>query len=835
MCTNIHTKNMNINYLKNSKDLEVDNAIISKLTVKETLNGTFNIAPSNIQTTPPNTLTVNEISKLIGTQGSLVDTNTSDQIIQSDKKIALSLKADINNGYYALRYDCTPTVFLHSLSYDSNSASIFACASDDQIIRTGFLVGCKPLNQKASTTINKFYVSSLGSQANSTSVKIEDIDFLTMNSTVDNRFKLTSLDSISIGSTLTNQASLFINKQGNANIKLASANNEAAIQLSGQDNTIYFGPTFKINNNVPNPEILRIYKSPTVSIMDFNSTTGCVSIGDNNGSTGLPYISLNVGNNNKVLKLPNMNNAQQNSFVAGLSGSGYLGATFLNTQTNRLCFVDNNNILHFVGGTVAASGNNLSVVVESSIDANKTATLLVDNAQNSSNFNVYMPISNNVSLYYLEGMSGGTINSQLATKASISGVETLNNKTMSGASNTFTNIPNSALSSGIDSLKISSGLISNTEFDTLNNITGNIQNQLDDKVTLTSQQTITANKIFESSVNNNNNIEITNVTSANSSIAFSNSFSVGKNRIRKVNDDFELEIGGITRTRFNGDNVDLVNGGSYLKNGVNIAAVAETLTNKSISYTTNTFTGVASISTSQTISGAKTFSNILPITLSNATEGNIRYTGSSPNLSLRMNTANGFIFKDDTNVVDLMSLSNANGLNILAAGKLKVNGNNVYRLRNSTTTNPLVTSDSSIGYEQGSEWFNTTTQSRWICDSASVGAARWKNTNLRSVTFQQYTSNNLLTLESPVYFTADYYVYNKINIIFSTDGVIQFSLYNLSTATNLVSQNTTTSGPDVITINIPSAPYIQPANFTFRVDMKLLSGTTMSMYAISTE
>lgn len=708
---NVFAKN-----IKNSVDLTIDDLTIegSITFPANSINGNSIVETSiNPSKLIPSGITVNNLEKIKTVVGDIIDANTADQIIQADKKLSLGLKADINNGYYGLRYDCTPTSFLHSLSYDANTASIFACASDDQVIPTGLLVGCKTTNQKAGATINKFQLGALGSLVNSAFVNIEDVRFLSMNSTANNRFKLTSLDSISIGSTLTNQGSLFINKQGNANINLVSANNEAALQLSGQDNTIYLGPVFKINNNIPNPEILRIYKSPTVSIMDFNSTSGCVSVGDNLGSTGLPYISLNVGNNNKVVKLPNMTNAQQNTFVGALSGSGYVGSTFLNTQSNRLCYVDNNNIVHQLSGAVAASGNVNNLVVESSVTPAKTGTLLVDDNQLSQNNNVYMPLNSNVELKYLEGLSGS-----------------------------------------------------------------NIQVQLDNRVTLNTTQTITSQKTFESAVNNSNNIIIKNTTSNNSSISFENNFSPDSCRIRKVNDDISFEVASSEKMKISGNNVLITNGGRYFINGVDIKDVSETLTNKTIAFGSNTLTNVASTNTNQTITGVKDYSD---------------------------------------------------------SSKLLVGGAEVYQKRNTTTSNPGVNNDSSQGYILGSQWFNTVTKSMWFCYDNSVGAARWRNTNLRSVTFIQYTSNNLLTLESPVYFTCDYFVYNKINIIFSTDGQIEFSLYNLSTATNLVSQNTTTSGPDVITINIPSAPYIQPPNYTFRVDMKLLSGTTMTMYAISTE
>jgi hypothetical protein len=54
----------------------------------------------------------------------------------------------------------------------------------------------------------------------------------------------------------------------------------------------------------------------------------------------------------------------------------------------------------------------------------------------------------------------------------------VSNKTISGATNTFTNIPNSSLSAGIDAVKIGAGTISNTVFGYLAGATSNIQTQI---------------------------------------------------------------------------------------------------------------------------------------------------------------------------------------------------------------------------------------------------------------------------------------------------------------------------------------------------------------------
>ena len=61
--------------------------------------------------------------------------------------------------------------------------------------------------------------------------------------------------------------------------------------------------------------------------------------------------------------------------------------------------------------------------------------------------------------------------------------DTLTNKTIDATSNTISNIGNSQLTTGIDAAKISSGSVSNTEFDYLDGVTSSIQTQIDNRAT----------------------------------------------------------------------------------------------------------------------------------------------------------------------------------------------------------------------------------------------------------------------------------------------------------------------------------------------------------------
>ena len=73
--------------------------------------------------------------------------------------------------------------------------------------------------------------------------------------------------------------------------------------------------------------------------------------------------------------------------------------------------------------------------------------------------------------------------SDLQSYITATSTDTLTNKTIDATSNTISNIGDSQLTTGIDAAKISSGTVSNTEFDYLNGVTSSIQTQIDNRAT----------------------------------------------------------------------------------------------------------------------------------------------------------------------------------------------------------------------------------------------------------------------------------------------------------------------------------------------------------------
>ncbi len=91
-----------------------------------------------------------------------------------------------------------------------------------------------------------------------------------------------------------------------------------------------------------------------------------------------------------------------------------------------------------------------------------------------------------------------TNTADIGTKISASSTDTLTNKTIDADLNTISNIDNSEIkaAAGIEATKISSGIISNTEFDYLNGVTSNIQTQINSNTSSIALKANTASPTF---------------------------------------------------------------------------------------------------------------------------------------------------------------------------------------------------------------------------------------------------------------------------------------------------------------------------------------------------
>ena len=165
----------------------------------------------------------------------------------------------------------------------------------------------------------------------------------------------------------------------------------------------------------------------------------------------------------------------------------------------------------------------------------------------------------NTELSHLNGVTSNvqtqlnTLTSATSDIVTSNNTKTLTNKSMSGSNNTFTNIPNSALSSGIDAAKISSGLVTNAQFDRLNGVTSNIQTQLNSKLDSTN-----VNIVYKDDTQTLTNKTLSDGTIYDSSaVNFSLKGTTGSDKRLKFNADNITDFTTRTMTFPNADSVIL--------------------------------------------------------------------------------------------------------------------------------------------------------------------------------------------------------------------------------------------------------------------------------------
>ena len=160
------------------------------------------------------------------------------------------------------------------------------------------------------------------------------------------------------------------------------------------------------------------------------------------------------------------------TFVAGTFEGALTGAITGNADTATTLATARN--------IAGQSFNGSAAITIASTDLSDTSSIaLLTTTQTLTNKTLTTPVISSIS-------NTGTLTLPTSTDTLVgkATTDTLTNKTFDADNNTLSNVGDEELKSGIDAAKIGDGSISNTEFQYLNNLSSNIQSQLDNKASI---------------------------------------------------------------------------------------------------------------------------------------------------------------------------------------------------------------------------------------------------------------------------------------------------------------------------------------------------------------
>lgn len=275
----------------------------------------------------------------------------------------------------------------------------------------------------------------------------------------------------------------------------------------------------------------------TVTSVDVTAGTGITSSGGPVTNSGSITVGLDTATQNTLAQVStNTSNIASNTtnIAANTSDIATNTSAIANLATSSLTDVSataplNNQVLQYNSASseyqpvTLSTGSGDVTGPASSTDTNiasfdgTTGKIIQDGGITTS------AISNAISQTNTNTSNIAANTADIGTKISASSTDTLTNKTIDADLNTVSNIDNSEIkaAAGIEATKISSGIISNTEFDYLNGVTSNIQTQIDAKAPLASPN-------FTGTVSTNNLSAVgVSATSVNTTSIQTGSFQLG--------------------------------------------------------------------------------------------------------------------------------------------------------------------------------------------------------------------------------------------------------------------------------------------------------------------
>jgi len=167
------------------------------------------------------------------------------------------------------------------------------------------------------------------------------------------------------------------------------------------------------------------------------------------------------------------------SSVVGISDSQTLTNKTINADNNTITNIDNNEIKAGAAiDTTKLANGTVSNAEFQRLDGILSSVVGITDTQVLTNKTLTSPIISTIS-------NTGTLTLPTSTDTLVgrATTDTLTNKTINADNNTITNIDNNEIKAGaaIDADKIANGTVSNAEFQFINSVTSNVQDQLNDR------------------------------------------------------------------------------------------------------------------------------------------------------------------------------------------------------------------------------------------------------------------------------------------------------------------------------------------------------------------
>ncbi len=255
---------------------------------------------------------------------------------------------------------------------------------------------------------------------------------------------------------------LIATNSGNSALEATSLNPSSIVTLTGTQTLTNKTLTSPIISQISNTGTVTLPTS-TTTLVGRNTTDTLTNKTLTSAILTTPQINDTSATHRYVLGVNELT-ANRTVTLPLLTGNDtFVFQSHAQALTNKTINVDSNTVTNIADGNIKALAG---------IDATKIADGTVSNTE----------------FEYLNNVGSSVVG--------ISDTQTLTNKTINGSNNTITNIGSSSLSAGIDAAKIADGSVSNTEFQYLNTVSSNVQTQLDGKVTITTNQTVSGEKTF---------------------------------------------------------------------------------------------------------------------------------------------------------------------------------------------------------------------------------------------------------------------------------------------------------------------------------------------------